>query len=846
MNRYSRVLHHIDIEDVKLKCLDEIAAREIEEKNRKFEEEYIAKKMESWGYDWRKDLAEQMTTAGAMSYLLPAGEDTEIGTIDTATVDSFTDGVDNGLDNMMFRGVNVKSSGTGTGEDGGFDIGTHLAFNADTNTTSDGTTEPWSGGNRHAILKAVDASNIDQMVVTAIRGNDSNGGEDPDVDNEELKLMWFNKDRAPKGYWQLLSYDQNADVQDVNDIIIPLYDGQYPGLRQWTIDIPTWARNKDQQFMLYQQTNSGREYDHYGITNIQYRRKTPKTVFVSLDSPEASVFVRVGQGSGTTSPKKRKKRVQDILASGKKYTTTNMGPDFPGSNARLDDPQMPHKQVADIQQANRDGVSDRASDLWGEKDGYSFDPPGTELPIADKNILSPEHLKRLNGPGRTSVTVNGKTYRKFEDLPTEVTGPAYEAFYAWRDALDKDVTKQQNELIIAAGYGWTLPSGNKYGKATYINFGGYDPGTPEYALGQSISKLNKDAMDLSNERFREMSQRIVEIDSDGNPVTSDAGADTDIEGEESTDAEGSEEKKIVGELEADPKSDASQEGIKNILANQLNKPEMANFWEKLGKAGETFARHLTNTLPSTVDNNYLGKKYVNSAFNKASFNVDGTLDMGDNIMGTTQPPTYDSRSKEVVVPFNYDFTPNAQEFQKNKGQVNMLQKVVYTGLGKYSVDASPKFGSDPLSKVVGMGLGAVFSKSITGAETFGGGKHVPGEVRMSINDLKRTNAPLYAQMMARGVIPDPVKEKRKSKVTESVSMKKKLKTAKEFFKQADIRPTFPENPPPELDPKTGMHPNYGKQAGRYKKLDPLSAKAMPKTVDQEIDAEVEKAKKKPK
>ena len=49
------------------------------------------------------------------------------------------------------------------------------------------------------------------------------------------------------------------------------------------------------------------------------------------------------------------------------------------------------------------------------------------------------------------------------------------------------MTKQQNELIIAAGYGWTLPSGNKYGKATYINFGGYDPGTPEYALGQSIN-----------------------------------------------------------------------------------------------------------------------------------------------------------------------------------------------------------------------------------------------------------------------------------------------------------------------------------------------------------------------
>ncbi len=57
---------------------------------------------------------------------------------------------------------------------------------------------------------------------------------------------------------------------------------------------------------------------------------------------------------------------------------------------------------------------------------------------------------------------------------------------------------------------------------------------------------------------------------------------------------------------------------------------------------------------------------------------------------------------------------------------------------------------------------------------------------------------------------------------------------------------FPENDPPELDPKTGMHPRYGKNANRYKKLDPVSARSMPKTGDPETDAEVTKAAKKPK
>ena len=69
----------------------------------------------------------------------------------------------------------------------------------------------------------------------------------------------------------------------------------------------------------------------------------------------------------------------------------------------------------------------------------------------------------------------------------------------------------------------------------------------------------------------------------------------------------------------------------------------------------------------------------------------------------------------------------------------------------------------------------------------------------------------------------------------------KLKS-KPFFNPKDIKPTFPENDPPQLDPKTGMHPNYGKQAGRYKKLDPISADSMPPTGDPEIDAVVKKQK----
>ena len=58
---------------------------------------------------------------------------------------------------------------------------------------------------------------------------------------------------------------------------------------------------------------------------------------------------------------------------------------------------------------------------------------------------------------------------------------------------------------------------------------------------------------------------------------------------------------------------------------------------------------------------------------------------------------------------------------------------------------------------------------------------------------------------------------------------------------------FPDTPPPELAPN-GYHPEYGKQAKRYTKLDPVSAVMMKKvgTEDPETNKQVAAAAKKPK
>ena len=61
-----------------------------------------------------------------------------------------------------------------------------------------------------------------------------------------------------------------------------------------------------------------------------------------------------------------------------------------------------------------------------------------------------------------------------------------------------------------------------------------------------------------------------------------------------------------------------------------------------------------------------------------------------------------------------------------------------------------------------------------------------------------------------------------------------------FRKPTDIKPEFPKEPPPQMDPKTGMHPKYGKNY-KHDKLDPQSAEAMPPTGNPEIDANIKKA-----
>jgi hypothetical protein len=83
------------------------------------------------------------------------------------------------------------------------------------------------------------------------------------------------------------------------------------------------------------------------LSGFAFQRRTPLNVFVSLDSPEATSFIRSGTGS---SAEKRQKYVEEILTSGKEYTNRLFGSDFPGSNVVMPgSPRMePGVEVSDF------------------------------------------------------------------------------------------------------------------------------------------------------------------------------------------------------------------------------------------------------------------------------------------------------------------------------------------------------------------------------------------------------------------------------------------------------------------------------------------------------------------
>ena len=152
------------------------------------------------------------------------------------------------------NGTTIASNGTGVGTTGGFDVGgTHLRFGD-------------SPGTRYATLNPVDMTTFDTVRVYAVRGNQSNGGETPDINGtEDLYLRYQITDGAPvEENWVNLGIVIEAVPNGTGTGVLTNYD----------FTVPANVRTQDVYFQLYQPGNSGSNYDHYGITTVNFINTT--------------------------------------------------------------------------------------------------------------------------------------------------------------------------------------------------------------------------------------------------------------------------------------------------------------------------------------------------------------------------------------------------------------------------------------------------------------------------------------------------------------------------------------------------------------------------------------------
>jgi len=301
MNLYTRARKHIDMSRVKEIREQNKEKKLLQEYNKRKELTALRDKHSPEYSNWRGNVTEGMSTGNVYFTTLPATGETNLETISTETSDSFEDAAGD----AAFEKTVVRGGGSGSGDDGGFDIGDHLAFQGD-------------GQPRWAILKPIDSSKFDTFVINAIRGNDNNGGEDPDLEGEELRLYYL-----PPGGSTFRSITRNQSNELIlsadSDIIIPIGSTD-DGLKDYSITLPSYARGEGFTYMLYQQINDGVGFDNYGIKSVRYQRRAPLSVFLPLDSPEAVSFIN--DGSGGLTPEEKKKRLDDMLAASDEYIDT--------------------------------------------------------------------------------------------------------------------------------------------------------------------------------------------------------------------------------------------------------------------------------------------------------------------------------------------------------------------------------------------------------------------------------------------------------------------------------------------------------------------------------------------
>ena len=283
MSIYSRARKHIDMERVKELKEEKYIAELKKQQEIVIAEIFKLQKEKNKHYDWRtsKELTEGMTTAGLGAINYPAVGDIPLDTVPNTTI-SDADNLD------PYQDYDEPD----------------FAITA-----------------QEQLLGTIDASTYDTLKLSI-----SGSFNTRTVDGSEL-----------------------TDTVWIGVLIDGTFAGNYLaqgiGAGTHVIPIPARFQKKNMTFGALKPYAIQGVSTPTSITNIQFQRRTPKTVFVGLDDPEANSFLRDGQ-TDNLSPEEKKKKLEEQLKSGKEYLNKMFGEGMPGTATEFADYE-PQQSFAD-------------------------------------------------------------------------------------------------------------------------------------------------------------------------------------------------------------------------------------------------------------------------------------------------------------------------------------------------------------------------------------------------------------------------------------------------------------------------------------------------------------------
>ena len=774
MSSYSRIFHHITVEDVKRNKRERNVLEKIEE----FKEEEIIEPLKH--VDWREDigdgkLEENMVTTALMNVVYPSMGEENLQTLANAEEASYsTTTYGNGDTAAPYgnagstpSGSSLNANGTGTGDGGGtgnFKVGGEgYAFIPMGEYGDLG----WDG---QLNLAPVDATDYDTIVIQAQVGDGTNGGRAPTdsyLDDPDLigyggimvsyYLPEMDNTDANTSSWQLDAtidkyepgYSRYVDP-DYTDNLLPLWRDALPQgisqLREYSILIPPWAQKENVTFNIYgfgpfEGTPTGIGGD-VAIQSVYFRRLKPLNVVASLDSPEATSFIHDGSPARWKGSREKKRReLARQLKQSNIYLEKKFGLGFPGTGA------LPPGEADRYLAASPRGKAEMRAQ-WASASGA----PQTK------------YSDRLGGA--TALQKYGTTTAGRNRMRRGALNP-----FGQRERVRSGAAGRKRVPVYS---GRSYRGKRGYGKTTYGTTDKRTAGT--YTRGGWSKGIRGTGMSRGGTIDRgTLPQRYI-------------------------DKYGS--RSVTGQ---------QQIKLGRKAAQKTFGPGKKTYVKRTPQSQATFRSNIEKATGQDPRSNVAGKP--------KQLTPKGTL-----------KTRYPSSSR------------NWGRIAKNVGY-GVARGVLRGVGGKYVKAATTAYDAYSTGKSA-----YKWMKSSQG-------KEARSRVSKGIKSVGKTfkSWANRSKKSTRG----PNRYQRRSRYSKlyndfelqgNTLMEFKLKKPKEFFNPADIKPEYPDESPPELT-KRGYHPDLEageKVSKRYNKLDPISARSMPKTGNPHIDRKVAQAAKKPK